>query len=120
MSISSWFPRKASRQPKGRTRPSQSSGLRRRNRLACEQLEDRTVPSLFTVTTPGDSGAGSLRHTILDANSATYPGADVIDFAPGLAGTIALSGGQLTITDNLTIEGPGADVIRVSGTQASR
>ena len=52
-------------------------------RLACEQLEDRTVPSLFIVTNLGDSGHGSLRQAILDANSPAYPGADSIDFAPG-------------------------------------
>jgi hypothetical protein len=43
-------------------------------------------------------------------NSPDHPGADVIDFAPGLAGTIALAGRQLSITDDLTSSGPGAEV----------
>jgi hypothetical protein len=83
-------------------------------------LEDRTVPSTFTVTNLGDSGDGSLRQAILDANSPAYPGADVINFAPGLHGTIALSGDPLSITDDLTIEGLGADAITVSGTLTSQ
>src|SRR6266540_213772 len=44
-----------------------------------EVLEDRTVPSTFTVTTLADSGPGSLRAAITAAN--TNPGADVIRFA---------------------------------------
>ena len=36
-----------------------------------------------------------------------HPGADTIDFAHGLKGTITLSG-ELSVTDYLTIDGPGA------------
>jgi hypothetical protein len=39
-------------------------------RLSVEPLEDRTVPSTFLVTTTADSGPGSLRQAILDANAA--------------------------------------------------
>ena len=70
-----------------------------------EVLEDRTVPSLFTVTNLDDEGPGSLRQAVLDANGNS--GADAIDFASGLTGTIGLTGGQLTITDALAIDGPG-------------
>ena len=42
-------------------------------------LEDRTVPSTFTVTNLADGGPGSLRQAVLDANG--NPGADVIQFA---------------------------------------
>ena len=48
--------------------------------LSIERLEDRTVPSTFTVHNLADSGAGSLRTAIADAN--TNPGADLIRFAP--------------------------------------
>ena len=65
------------------------------------------------VTTLDDSGAGSLRHAI--ASSA--PG-DTITFA--VAGTITLTGGELVITNNLTIAGPGATDLAVSGNSASR
>ena len=42
----------------------------------------------FTVTTTADSGPGSFRQALTDANNG--PGPDLIDFAPALAGmTIA-------------------------------
>src|SRR5262249_49589942 len=82
-------------------------------------LEDRTLPSTFTVLNLADSDPGSLRAAILAAN--TNPGADVIDFAPAARdGTITLTSGQLGITDDLTIDGPGADRLAVSGNDASR
>src|SRR5262249_44636871 len=48
------------------------------------------------------------------------PGADVINFAPGLHGTIGLSSGELSITDDLKINGPGADQLIVSGGGTTR
>ncbi len=88
-------------------------------RLSVEPLEGRTVPSNFTVGNLADSGEGSLRQAILDANA--QPGADLIRFAPAARdGTIALTSGQLSITDHLTIDGPGAGRLAVSGNYASR
>src|SRR6516225_3437124 len=78
-----------------------------------EALECRTLPSTFTVLNLADSGPGSLRQAILDANA--QPGADTIQFAHGLHGTIALTSGELDITDDLTIDGPGAGRLAVSG-----
>jgi len=72
----------------------------------------------FTVTTLADSGDGSLRQAVLDANA--LPGADTIRFADGFVGTIGLTGGQLSIADHLTIDGPGADRLAVSGNGQSR
>src|SRR5262245_40609041 len=81
--------------------------------LALEQLEGRTVPSTFRVVNLADSGAGSLRQAVLDANA--KPGADRITFAPAARdGTIALTSGQLSITDDLRIDGPGASRLTVS------
>lgn len=79
-----------------------------------EPLEVRELLSGLTVevTTLADSGSGSLRQAILDTNA--EPGHDTIEFAEGLAGTIQLSS-QLEITDDLTIDGPGAGTITVSG-----
>src|SRR5206468_5276214 len=71
----------------------------------------------FTVTNLFDSGPGSLRAAIDDANAA--PGAATINFAPGLKGTIVL-GSALTITDDVTINGPGGQKVTVSGNGASR
>src|SRR5262245_40379226 len=78
-----------------------------------EVLEGREVPSPCTVLHLADIGIGSLRQPVADAN--VHPGADAIAFAPGLHGTITLSGGQLTITDSLTVAGPGAEKLAVSG-----
>ena len=78
--------------------------------------QPRTSP--FVVTTLSDSGPGSLRQAILDANE--RPGPDVINFAPALHGTIVLTSGALRITDSLTVQGPGAFWLTVSGNRASR
>lgn len=72
----------------------------------------------FTVINLSDSGAGSLRQAIVDANGA--PGADTIVFQPGLTGTIILTSGQLSVSDSVDIQGPGAGVLAVSGNNASR
>lgn len=95
-----------------------ASGCRAGFRPRLEPLEDRTVPATFTVSNLADAGNGSLRQAVLDAN--TLPGADDIRFADGLQGTIALTGGQLSITDHLTIDGPGAGLLAVSGNHQSR
>jgi hypothetical protein len=79
-------------------------------------LEDRSLPSTFTVTNLLDSGPGSLRAAVTAAN--TNPGADVINFA--VTGTIALTSGELDITDSLTINGPGLNSLTVSGDHLSR
>jgi hypothetical protein len=78
-----------------------------------EVLEDRTVPATFSVTNTLDAGAGSLRQAILNANAAAGP--DQIVFARDVRGTIALSSGELQITDSVAIVGPGAERLKVSG-----
>src|SRR5438105_2798513 len=111
-----------------------STGSRLQSRRAChgshsgatkarfvprlEPLEDRSLPSTFTVTNLHDSGPGSLRAAILAADA--HPGPDVIQFAPELHGTIRLTSGELAITDSLAINGPGVLQITVSGNHASR
>lgn len=83
-----------------------------------EPLECRTVPATFTVTNLADAGIGSLRQAVLDANASA--GADLIDFAPGLRGTVALTSGELGITDAVRIDAPGAHKLAVSGSDLSR
>src|SRR5262249_12555257 len=88
------------------------------SRLAVEALEDRTVPSTFLVTNTADSGPGSLRSAVLAANAMS--GADAIFFGPRVHGTISLTSGELSITDDLTIAGPGTGDLSVSGNDVSR
>lgn len=63
------------------------------------------------VTNLADTGPGSLRQAVLDANAA--PGPDEVLFQAGVAGTIDLSG-SIQITDAVTITGPGADALSVT------
>jgi hypothetical protein len=68
------------------------------------------------VTNTADSGPGSLRQTIADANNG-----DTIQFAAALNGqTIFLTTGELVLDKNLTISGPGSNPISVNGSGATR
>src|SRR5262245_58595790 len=105
--------------PRGRPVPAPSRRPKRTYRPGVEVLEDRTVPaSIFTVTNLLDDGPGSLRRAIHDANGAGVD--DAIVFQPGLAGMITLTTGELDVFDSVTITGPGAGVVTVSGNNASR
>jgi hypothetical protein len=73
-------------------------------------LEERAVLAL-TVSNLNDSGVGSLRQAIIDANADTTTG-DTIDFQPGLRGSIILSA-QLTVTGSVSIIGPGSGLLDI-------
>jgi hypothetical protein len=82
-------------------------------------LEDRLAPASFVVTTLADSGAGSLRAQVAAANA--LAGADTITFDKSLlGGTITLTTGEIAITSDLVIDGPGASLQAVSGNNSSR
>ena len=66
-----------------------------------------------TVSNLNDSGPGSLRQAIADS-----PAGGKIDFA--VTGTIVLTSGQLVITNDLTVNGPGATDLTISQNQSSR
>ncbi|WP_145253549.1 hypothetical protein [Planctomycetes bacterium Pan216] len=101
-----------------------------------ERLEERAVPAHVTVTnltdhvdgntaninellaSPGTDGSISLREAVLAANA--DDAADVIEFADGLEGTIPLSNGEIRITRDLTIAGPGADKLTIDAQDNSR
>jgi hypothetical protein len=67
----------------------------------------------INVTSTADSGAGSLRDAIAAASSG-----DAINISA--TGTITLTGGPLTINKSLTISGPGASDLAVSGNKAAQ
>jgi parallel beta-helix repeat protein len=105
----------------------------RRTRLSLEALEDRWLPSTFTVlNTLDDGSAGSLRWAVAQANA--NAGDDTINFGDGSASggtnfldgtahTIALTGTQLELTDTTretTITGPVANLLSISGGGLSR
>src|SRR5262245_3094924 len=88
-----------------------------RARPGLTRLEDRTVPNTYTVTNNSDAGAGSLRQAINNANG--HAGADTINFLV-IPSPITLTTGEIAINDPLTIDGPGADLLTVSGNNNSR
>lgn len=67
------------------------------------------------VTNLADSGPGSLRQAIENA----CPGS-TITFSTSVTGTIALVSDGLAITKNLTIQGPGSNLLTVSGSNFFR
>jgi len=72
--------------------------------------------NIITVANTADSGPGSLRQALADANDV-----DTIDFDSSLRGqTITLTSGQLLVRNSLTISGPGAANLAVNGNAASR
>ena len=83
-----------------------------------EVLEGRALLSTYMVLNLADSGPGSLRQAVMAAEA--NPGPDVIAFNPAVKGTITLTSGQIPITTDLVINGPGADKLTVSGNDSSR
>ena len=64
----------------------------------------------ITVTNGNDSGSGSLRQALADANDG-----DTIQFDSALNGqTITLTSGELVVADSITISGPGPTLLAVS------
>ena len=74
----------------------------------------------FTVDNTNDSGSGSLRQAIEDAN--VTHGTDTIQFNSELSGQkIILTGGELQISDSVRIHGLlSADDLTISGNDNSR
>jgi len=75
--------------------------------LQLEALEGRITPTTYTVVNTLDSGTGSLRQAITDANLNAGP--DIIDFAitggTGVIQTITLATALPLIMDQVTIDG---------------
>src|SRR5580704_10485396 len=69
----------------------------------------------ITVTTTSDSGAGSLRQAVADAQSG-----DTIVFNLLAQSKIVLTSGELVLSNSITISGPGANLLVLSGDDNSR
>jgi uncharacterized repeat protein (TIGR01451 family) len=86
------------------------------NGFASTQLLSCITDPVVTKST--DSGSGTLRQAIADAcvgSTITF------DTTPGhVVSPITLTSGELAINKNLTITGPGANLLTVSGNNASR
>src|SRR6476646_4121997 len=78
--------------------------------LVCAAVTSAHADTI-TVTNTNDSGPGSLRQALTDANDA-----DTIVFA--VTGTIGLTSGGLLIAKNITISGPGSNQLSIDGNQA--
>src|SRR5206468_1481193 len=119
---------------------------RRPVRLSVELLEDRLAPAILTVnsvfdTTTADTSL-TLREALKLVNASgnatsalgrnltsqeqaqvtgTFGTNDTIQFSPAATGTLTLGGTELPqITKNVSIVGPGAATLTVSGNNASR
>jgi hypothetical protein len=92
----------------------------------CEALEPRCVLAAYVVDNAGDAVDGNYgpgQHTLREAveRANANSGAETVSFASGLQGqTITLTLGQIDITDDLTLAGPGAAKLAVSGNNNSR
>ncbi|MEA5605826.1 DUF4347 domain-containing protein [Nostoc sp. UHCC 0252] len=92
--------------------------------LAIDDIFIQIDKTTYVVTNTNDSGVGSLRQAIIDANN--DPGLETIVFDPtGVFGDnipdiITLTSGELNVTEEVIIQGTGADKLTISGNNTSR
>ena len=87
---------------------------RRRIRPSLLVLENRTLLSTLVVTNLQDSGNGSLRFELSQANNNDTITFQSTLFAAGQQ-TITLTSGPLAVSKDVSIQGPGASLLTVSG-----
>ncbi len=86
------------------------------------QIDSSDVVAADGMITLREAIVAANQDAVADATAGTQAGsgADVIRFAPSLLGqTITLTEGELPITDSLSIEGPGADLLMIRGNDSS-
>ncbi len=102
--------------PLGLTTDQRGSGFPRRKGLHVDIGAVESGLSL-TVTTVDDHNDGACTQndcTLREAITATnMAGGGTISFAPGVAGTIQLAGALPTVSANLLLQGPGANLLTV-------
>ena len=109
------------RKPRRRTgnRTDRSSGVRQNKQLSFDQLEARHLLATFVVNSTADTvdsadGVVTLREAITSANDTA--GADAITFDSSVFSseqTIDLVSQLPDVTDDVTITGPGADLLTI-------
>lgn len=72
-----------------------------------------TQAATITVTNTNDSGAGSLRQALADANDG-----DTIEC--GVTGIITLTTGELLVNKSITVNGPGSGNLSIDGNRTTR
>ena len=82
-------------------------------------LASSAFAATLTVTNANDGGAGSLRGTLAAAAAGDTITFDAGAFPPSGSTMITLATGQLAISQNLTVQGPGAGAVTVSGGQGA-
>lgn len=93
---------------RGRTRTADSDG----NGTATVDIGAFEVPAPLVVMNTANTGAGSLRDVVGQANN--QAGADTIVFDSSIAGQTITLGSRIDVSDDLTIEG-GTDGMTISG-----
>src|SRR5688572_14836355 len=84
---------------------------------AATAFSTASIATTYTVTNTNDSGPGSLRKAITDANGTSIN--DFVVFASGVSGQIDLQS-ELAITSKIVITGPGADILAIDGGDETR
>src|SRR5260370_18652359 len=116
---------------KARCLRSRARGKRKAPQL--EALEERWLPSnLYTVNVAGDAGlgangtsssgqlAGDIRYVIGEADKPVNAGSTIVFDTTKSGSTITLSDGELQISDDTTINGPGSNLLTITGNNTSR
>jgi hypothetical protein len=96
--------------PSRRRKP---GAARRPYRPRLEVLEDRSLLSSFHVVNSNDSGPGSLRQAILDANAHAGNGRNIIDFTPKVTDPIKLTTALPALDNDVTLRAPGNHSVTV-------
>jgi hypothetical protein len=83
--------------------------------IFCGTFATASHAATITVMNTNDSGSGSLRQALADANDG-----DTIDFSVTTPATITLTSGQLEVSKSITISGPGANLLAADANHNSR
>lgn len=79
-------------------------------------LPGALAQTTYTVSTTGNSGAGTLRQAIIDAEA--NAGGDIIEFTVASGSTISISSTLPSITQDLDINGLGETLLAINGQNA--